>query len=290
LPGAAVELHNWLPNAGKRSTQELFELSLSRGEALDTVARAHGFANWQEAEVAERNAGDPVFERAIEDLLAGDVPGLVGALDRVPDLVVRRSHYGHRATLLHYLAANGVEIYRQRVPLNASAIAAILVERGADVLATANMYGKNQTMRGLLLSSAHPRAAGVTDALLALIDRPPPHLNLVVLRSSDIDRGAAFYRQMGLLFTKHAHGTGPEHYSSEVNGLVFELYPLTPKAASTTGTRIGFRVDSVDRVVELLTKIGAVVVSTPTESEWGRRAVVKDFDGHIIELVTPKST
>jgi hypothetical protein len=170
LPGAAVELHNWLQNAGKRSTQELFDLSLSRGEAFETVARAHGFASWREAEFAGRKRGDPVFERAIEDLLVGDIPGLVGALDRAPDLIVRRSHYGHRATLLHYLAANGVETYRQRVPLNASTIAAILVERGADVLATASMYGKNQTMRGLLLSSGHPRAAGVTGDVLAVID------------------------------------------------------------------------------------------------------------------------
>jgi catechol 2,3-dioxygenase-like lactoylglutathione lyase family enzyme len=121
------------------------------------------------------------------------------------------------------------------------------------------------------------------------MNAPPPHLNLVVLRSSDIDRGAAFYREMGLLLTKHAHGTGPEHYSSEVSGLVFELYPSTPKSSPTTGTRIGFKVDSVDGVVELLTKIGAVVVSPPADSEWGRRAVVKDFDGHVIELVTPNA-
>lgn len=170
LPGAAVELHNWLPNAGKRSPEELFELSLSRSEALETVARSHGFANWREVELAEQKRGDPVFERAIEDLLVGDIAGLVSALDRVPDLIVRRSHYGHRATLLHYLAANGVETYRQRVSLNASAVATILVQRGADVLATASMYGKTQTVRGLLLSSGHPRAAGVTNDVLAVID------------------------------------------------------------------------------------------------------------------------
>ena len=116
---------------------------------------------------------------------------------------------------------------------------------------------------------------------------PPPHLNLVVLRSSDIERGAEFYREMGLRFTKHSHGSGPEHYSSEVGGLVFELYPLTPKSSPTAGTRIGFRVDSVDAIVKLLTNIGAVVVSPPADSEWGRRAVIKDFDGHVVELVAP---
>jgi catechol 2,3-dioxygenase-like lactoylglutathione lyase family enzyme len=114
---------------------------------------------------------------------------------------------------------------------------------------------------------------------------PPPHLNLVVLRSSDIERAAVFYRELGLLFTRHKHGSGPEHYTSEVSGLVFEIYPLSPKSSPTTGTRIGFRVNSVDGVCNLLSKIGAVINTPPADSEWGRRAVVKDFDGHVVELL-----
>lgn len=116
---------------------------------------------------------------------------------------------------------------------------------------------------------------------------PPPHLNLVVLRSADIHRAATFYRRMGLLFTCEAHGSGPEHYTSMVSGLVFELYPLKANAPPTTSTRIGFRVDSVDGIVPLLVEVGAEVVSPPFDSEWGRRAVVKDLDGHTVELVTP---
>jgi len=117
---------------------------------------------------------------------------------------------------------------------------------------------------------------------------PPPHLNLVVLRSPDIDRAATFYRAMGLLFTRHAHGSGPEHYSSEVSGVVFEIYPATAQAPSTTGTRIGFRVDSVEEVVGRLSRLGAEVLSPPADTEWGRRGVVKDLDGHVVELLTPK--
>ena len=114
----------------------------------------------------------------------------------------------------------------------------------------------------------------------------PPNLNLVVLRSVDIDRAAQFYQRMGLSFTRHAHGSGPEHYSSEVNGIVFEIYPLTPKSEPTTSTRIGFSVDSVDEIVPMLSQLGAKVVVAPTDSEWGRRAVVKDLDGHSVELTT----
>jgi predicted enzyme related to lactoylglutathione lyase len=117
---------------------------------------------------------------------------------------------------------------------------------------------------------------------------PPPHLNLVVLRSSDIERAAVFYRELGLVFTRHKHGSGPEHYTSEASGLVFEVYPPTPKSSPTLGTRIGFRVDSVDEVCNLLSKIGAVIITPPADSEWGRRAVVKDFDGHVVELLERK--
>jgi lactoylglutathione lyase len=116
---------------------------------------------------------------------------------------------------------------------------------------------------------------------------PPPHLNLVVLRSPDIHRAAKFYRALGLLFTAHSHGSGPEHYSSEVSGVVFELYPITPKSTATTGTRIGFNVDSVDQLLPLLIEAGAEVVSPPADSEWGRRAIVRDLDGHIVEMITP---
>jgi len=92
---------------------------------------------------------------------------------------------------------------------------------------------------------------------------------------------------MGLLFTKHAHGKGPEHYSSEVTGFVFEIYPLTATSEPTTSTRIGFNVDNVDNLVPSLSALGAEIVSPPKDSEWGRRAVMKDLDGHTVELLTP---
>ena len=118
---------------------------------------------------------------------------------------------------------------------------------------------------------------------------PDSQLNLVVLRASNLEHAATFYREIGLAFTLHAHGSGPEHYASECNGLVFELYPVSPKSSPTAGTRIGFSVKSVDDVVTRLSKLGAIVVTPPSASEWGRRAVVKDFDGHIVELITPNA-
>lgn len=116
----------------------------------------------------------------------------------------------------------------------------------------------------------------------------PPVVNLIVLRSSDVHRAAAFYSQaLGILLTLERHGNGPEHYSSRVNGFVFELYPLIDGRTPTSEVRFGFSVDSVDELVPLVRAAGGEVVSSPHDSAWGRRAVVRDLDGHTVELVTP---
>jgi predicted enzyme related to lactoylglutathione lyase len=112
-----------------------------------------------------------------------------------------------------------------------------------------------------------------------------PALNLVVLRSTDIERAMAFYSKLGLEFTKHRHGTGLEHYSAELAGVVFELYPHSGDGQPSLGTRVGFVVPSVDEAIKALANYPAAVVSPAKDSEWGRRAVVADPDGHRIELL-----
>ena len=110
-------------------------------------------------------------------------------------------------------------------------------------------------------------------------------LNLVVLRCRDIDRAMAFYSKLGMRFTKERHGTGPEHYSAELKGIVFELYPQTDSGPSTLGTRIGFAVESVDEATKALVDYPGLVISPAKDSAWGRRVVVADPDGHRIELL-----
>jgi lactoylglutathione lyase len=109
-------------------------------------------------------------------------------------------------------------------------------------------------------------------------------LNLVVLRCEDIDRAASFYAELGLRFEKHAHGTGPLHYACEESGLVFELYPASEKSPVTKSARIGFVVDDVDARVRALAEVGGKIGTPPADSPWGRRAVIRDLDGHSIEL------
>jgi predicted enzyme related to lactoylglutathione lyase len=109
-------------------------------------------------------------------------------------------------------------------------------------------------------------------------------LNLVVIRAQDIDRAAEFYGLLGLEFQKHRHGSGPEHYTSEQGGTVFEIYPRQNQAEGSAGIRIGFRVPSIDALIAALEGVGARIVSPPKDSPWGRRAVLDDLDGHRVEL------
>lgn len=110
-------------------------------------------------------------------------------------------------------------------------------------------------------------------------------LNLVVVRCSDIARAAAFYSRLGLQFTQHRHGKGPEHYAAELGDGVFELYPMAPDAPSTLGTRVGFSVSSIDDVMAALADFPEAIISAAKDSEWGRRAVLADPDGHRVELL-----
>jgi predicted enzyme related to lactoylglutathione lyase len=118
---------------------------------------------------------------------------------------------------------------------------------------------------------------------------PPPLLNLVVIRAADLDRAERFYRVLGLQFERHRHGKGPEHLAAQpyANGYVFEIYPASAKTGPTTGIRIGFTLDGVDSYIDGLVEAGGTIIEAPADSEWGRRAVVADPDGHRVELVTP---
>ncbi|MDZ4402959.1 hypothetical protein [Prosthecobacter sp.] len=61
-----------------------------------------------------------------------------------------------------------------------------------------------------------------------------PSLSLLVLRASEPEKLAIFYAHLGMQFVKHRHGSGPEHFSSELGNFGFEIYPLKPGETPTT--------------------------------------------------------
>jgi ankyrin repeat protein len=75
---------------------------------------------------------------------------------------------------VHYVAANGVEAHRQwQTPANAVALLRLLLDHGADPDATCDTYKGDsaQTPLCLLVSSAHPAAAGVQADLVTELCR-----------------------------------------------------------------------------------------------------------------------
>ena len=114
---------------------------------------------------------------------------------------------------------------------------------------------------------------------------PNISINLIVLRVANIERSLQFYGWLGLDFTQHRHGSGPEHYACELGPLVFEMYPRVDEAQSTRATRIGFQVQQLDDLIVKLQANRVPIISAPKESLWGWRAVVDDPDGHRVELL-----
>jgi len=109
-------------------------------------------------------------------------------------------------------------------------------------------------------------------------------LSLVAIRAQDIDRLGSFYSALGFHFTKHRHGNGPEHLSGTIGDTVFEIYPASSPSESTTATRLGFTVPTLSQALERLRTMHATVLTEPADTPYGRRAVVKDFEGHKVEL------
>jgi lactoylglutathione lyase len=89
---------------------------------------------------------------------------------------------------------------------------------------------------------------------------------------------------LGFHFTKHRHGKGPEHLSSTIGETVFEIYPASGANQSTASTQLGFSVPSLTNALGQLRRLDATVLTEPADTQFGLRAVVKDFEGHKVEL------
>jgi ankyrin repeat protein len=185
-PGLPVGIQTWIDEvsqfAGRKLLSEKRKCALA--DAQFVIARSHGFVSWpalvKHIEQLERSKSSVAqFEVAADAVVSGDIQALKRLLKENPELVRERSTREHRATLLHYTSANGVEGYRQKTPTNIVEIADLLLKCGAEVDAEADVYGGGCTTLGLAATSVHPEAARVQEKLLqnlldhgALIDKP----------------------------------------------------------------------------------------------------------------------
>ena len=112
-----------------------------------------------------------------------------------------------------------------------------------------------------------------------------PLINLLVIRSKEPRVLAQFYELLGMKFQYHRHGNGPFHFSSELAGVVFEIYPLQKgQNAVDQSLRLGFLVPKLDDLISCLIKEGINILTMPTGMAWGYVAIIEDLEGRKIEL------
>lgn len=164
------------PRFAGKGVEDVRNAELTLTDARMATARRYAFEEW---DALVRFAGEighdgdvARFESAVEAVVDGNVAALSAMLRDHPELARARSNRMHHATLLHYIAANGVEGVRQRTPPNAVDVAVLLLDAGAEPDALADMYDAKCTTMSMLVSSAHPAKAGVQAALATtLLDR-----------------------------------------------------------------------------------------------------------------------
>lgn len=207
------------------------------------LARLHDFVSWPKfakhvEALARANSPDSEFESAADAVVTGDLEALRTMLRANPTLVHDRSAREHCATLLHYTAANGHEGYRQMTPPNAVEIARALLDAGAKADAIAYMYGGDATTMDMLVSSVHPKLAGVQ----------------VTLVDTLVDYGAAV--------------DGVENNGSPVMTAIAFHYPGAAEALARRGARVDNIIAAaalglVDVAATLITDDGRLKPDTP---------------------------
>jgi hypothetical protein len=163
------EISNFHQDHLGRSLEVIAGLGLNEEDCRQAIANEYGFGKWSEVKQL-LTPYDMNFEQTVNALLTGNPGQVKECIGRKPALLNQCSKYGHKATLLHYAVSNGVEFWRQQVPLNLPEMVSYLLEKGADRGAKMKVYGGEYTAAELLLSSLHPGNAGIFEELRMLLD------------------------------------------------------------------------------------------------------------------------
>jgi hypothetical protein len=168
--GGEKGIGKWATDDAVEFARRTMSVRCTLADAQFVIARSHGFESWpkfsKHLEALARKSPVSRFEAAADAIVGGDIATLKRLLGEDPKLVRAASTREHGSTLLHYVSANGVESYRQKTPSNIVEITETLLRAGAEIDATANVYGGGCTTLALAATSVHPERAGVQEALL----------------------------------------------------------------------------------------------------------------------------
>jgi predicted enzyme related to lactoylglutathione lyase len=114
-------------------------------------------------------------------------------------------------------------------------------------------------------------------------------INLLVIKTANIHTLKDFYCLLGCEFEYHCHEQGIFHYAANIEGVVFEIYPL-PKEISKVdkSTRLGFEVADLAEMMVNLKENKVKIISELKQTETGIFAIIADLDGRKIELFQKK--
>jgi hypothetical protein len=164
------QIGSWHPELIGRDDGRILGHSFGIDDGRTTIAREYGFKDWNDVDSVGDRRSNLKFEVAVNAMLSGNLSLLKGLIGETPDLTSARSRYGHGATLVHYAGSNGVESYRQVVPLNLAEIVEFLIARGADLTSKADIYG-GRTPRALFETSKHSYASNVHQDVIAIFNK-----------------------------------------------------------------------------------------------------------------------
>jgi len=167
--GFHVEFSNCHPDYLGFSEEQVGKAFLTLDDCKLTISRECGFEDWNEVEEIGSKAFDCEFEMGRELLLNGKIRELGDLLLQCPYLIHQHSDYGHHAGLIHYVAANGVELWNQYMPSNIVDITKLLLRFGADIQMRSNIYRGAYTLKELIYTSSHPWNTGVGESLIEII-------------------------------------------------------------------------------------------------------------------------
>ena len=105
-------------------------------------------------------------------------------------------------------------------------------------------------------------------------------LGFVALRCADLEASRRFYELIGLMFVEEQHGSGPRHLSSDLYGVVLELYPAKHLSERVDLATVGLTLADIDGLETRLIADGFEAERV----DGARTVVATDPDGRRVRI------
>lgn len=111
-------------------------------------------------------------------------------------------------------------------------------------------------------------------------------LNYITLKVINLDSSKELYESFGFDLNLEKHGEGPEHYSFQIENIVFEIYPWQKNEKPDFNTvRIGLTVTDIVKYLEKIETICRKYNLSFQYSSNLKKIELKDFENRTIELM-----